>query len=602
MAFVVVLLTISVAVFLTSVEALDGHEITSITNQNCSRYLSMPSIGNQSGNAHLMCPPWYHVEANDSSRCQNGLLLHYVVYVMDGTHQPWVQTFYCVTTSPSETSPIKRDVLGSCLYSFGIQTQTLTTYYPLPCNISELNHYMCADLNREGQLCGRCVRGFAPPVFSYSLACVNCTNYHLNWLKYVGVAFGPLTLFCILIILFHIRATSPYLHGIVFYSQVITAPFSARLIFNTQGYKEGSTATKHWEALYFSLFSFWNLDIFRALYDPFCLHPDMTILQALALDYLIAIYPLVLLLVGVGLVSLHSRGNILVTSICRPFSMVVRPCIRNFNIQAELTKSFATLFYLSALKIQSVSLDLLSPTPLYYTDGSLSDKLYLLYAGDIQYFGREHFLFGSAALLMLLVFMLLPALLLFFYPCTFFQQFLNRINCNSTKLRIMVDVFQGNYKDGTGNTRDYRFFSGIFFIARFAIVANAVMFNSLFFFVLLGVTAALLGFSIALFHPQSTRIHYALDSIVFIIFSLIIFVIIGSYMGIASRIVWHISSFLNTVVAILPVLYIFTLSCYYIVVRKRVPQCFFSYLKKKAQISRCFSRSSDYQPLLVCTD
>ena len=32
----------------------------------------------------------------------------------------------------------------------------------------------------------------------------------------------------------------------------------------------------------------------------------MTILQALALDYLIAIYPLVLLLVALALVSLHS--------------------------------------------------------------------------------------------------------------------------------------------------------------------------------------------------------------------------------------------------------------------------------------------------------
>ena len=201
--------------------------------------------------------------------------------------------------------------------------------------------------------------------------------------------------------------------------------------------------------------------------------------------------------------------------------MVVRPFIRNLNIQSELTKSFATLFYLSALKVQTMSLDLLSPTPLYYNDGSVSDKLYLFYAGDIEYFGKEHLPFAILALLLLVVFTLLPALLLFLYPCTCFQQFLNRVNCNFTKLKIMMDIFQGNYKDRTGNTRDYCFFSGKFFITRFVIVANAFMFNSLFFFVLLGVTATMLGFSIALLHPQSTRIHYVLDSIFSLLWSLL---------------------------------------------------------------------------------
>ena len=268
MAIIALLLTTSVAVFVTRVEALDGDESISFINQNCSQYLSIPSTGNQSADDRLTCPPWYHVEANDTSRCKCGHRLHNVLYIMDGTHQPWVQNFFCMTTSPGVTSPTKRDVLGTCLYSFGIQNQTLTTYYPLPCNISELNHYMCAGLNREGQLCGRCVRGFAPPVFSYSLACVDCNNYHLNWLKYVGVAFGPLTLFCLLIFLFHIRATSPYLNGILFFSQVITAPFIIRLILNTQGYKLSSTATKHLDALHISLLSFWNLDIFRAFYEP----------------------------------------------------------------------------------------------------------------------------------------------------------------------------------------------------------------------------------------------------------------------------------------------------------------------------------------------
>ena len=101
------------------------------------------------------------------------------------TGQTWIQKFYCITTNMSEN---RTDVIGRCLSS--TVGQAFIRYaFPLPCNISQLNDYMCGGLNREGQLCGRCVEGFAPPVYSYSLRCVNCTDYHLNWLKYIGVVF-----------------------------------------------------------------------------------------------------------------------------------------------------------------------------------------------------------------------------------------------------------------------------------------------------------------------------------------------------------------------------------------------------------------------------
>ena len=115
----------------------------------------------------------------------------------------------------SECNSNVTDIIGSCLFLFNVLL--LGSYYPLPCDISILNKYMCAGLNKEGQLCGRCVKNFAPPVFSYTLSCVNCTDYQLNWLKYMGVAFGPLTLFCLLICVLHISATSPYLYGFIFY-------------------------------------------------------------------------------------------------------------------------------------------------------------------------------------------------------------------------------------------------------------------------------------------------------------------------------------------------------------------------------------------------
>ena len=46
------------------------------------------------------------------------------------------------------------------------------------------------------------------------------------------------------------------------------------------------------------------------------------------------------------------------------------------------------------------------------------------------------------------------------YPFAWFQQILNKIGLNSLTLRTFVEVFQGPFKDGTNNTRDFRHFSG----------------------------------------------------------------------------------------------------------------------------------------------
>ena len=66
-----------------------------------------------------------------------------------------------MTTSDTNTTN-RSDVIGSCLYSHIMITHVAKMYYPLPCNISKPNKYMCAGLNREGQICGRCMKGFAP--------------------------------------------------------------------------------------------------------------------------------------------------------------------------------------------------------------------------------------------------------------------------------------------------------------------------------------------------------------------------------------------------------------------------------------------------------
>ena len=139
--------------------------------------------------------------------------------------------------------------------------------------------------------------------------------------------------------------------------------------------------------MYFSFFLEYRILIFfRTVYNPFCIHPKVSVIQALAMDYLVAAYPLTLVAVTYVLVTLHTRNCWFLTKIWKPFRHIMRPILRNFNIQTSLIDSFAALFLLSSIKFQSVSSDILLPTRLYDINGSPNSKIYLYLAGDVEYF------------------------------------------------------------------------------------------------------------------------------------------------------------------------------------------------------------------------
>ena len=588
---------IAIALHIYTSEGLEKSEVKAIVNENCTRYInsqheywnhSVNYDGNNSQYAvksrfsESKCPLWHWRE--EDGTCKIGVDFNEIIIFERNTNQPWLLMFYCMTTSDKNDTN-RSDVIGSCLLSFDVHLVS-TMYYPLPCNISKLNEYTCAGLNREGQLCGRCKKGFAPPVYSYVLNCVNCTDYHLNWLKYIGVAFGPLTLFCVLICFFHISATSAYLHGFIFFSQILTMQIIVGMLSNTNGYKEAKFSTRTSVNLYVSLLGIWNLDMFRVFYKPFCIHPNMTVVQSLALDYTIALYPLTLLMIIYGLVSLHSQNIRIIVTLWRPFKTFLRTFFRNLNIETSLVESFATLYLLSTMKMQSVILGLLSPTALYHVDGSIDEKLYLFLAGDVEYFGTEHMPYAVLALFFSTFFLVLPGLLLFLYPCRFFQHLLNMIHCNFLALRIFMDVFQGHYKDGTNNTRDYRFFSGIFFWTRFILVACFVLLSSLYSFLAFSIIITMLGFTVTALHPHRSKLHYRLDCISLILLSVVLFSNMGYFLSPHNSISAEVSRLVLFVALGLPLLYIAFVTCYWIVGKKRYPQRLLHYLLQKSEESQ----------------
>ena len=576
---------------------LEVKSVNSVAGENCTSYVyKQRKSGGGDGNStqSVQCPPW-HVPSSvlicDIGKSYDGVLLF-----QPGTGQPLLYPFYCMTTSmtTSENLTEHRDVIGGCLFSTAVK-QT-AQYFPLPCNTSELNQFMCAGLNRERQLCGRCREGYAPPVYSYSLQCVKCTHYgpH-NWIKYLTIAFGPLTVFCVIIIVFHISATSPYLHGYILFCQLLSLPTIYRLLELNEGYK--LYRSSHWSAnIYSSLVGIWNLDFFRLIYEPFCIHPDMSVIQSLTLDYLVALYPLLLVAITYWLVSLYGRNCKLVVLLWKPLRRVLRPLFRDLDIRATLIESFSTLYLLSLVKIQSVSLDLLVPTPLYYADGSQDSSYFLYLAPDVVYFGHTHLPYALVALVLSVALVVIPTLLLFLYPCQCFQRFLNKINCNSQVLRTYMDVFQGHYKDGTNNSRDFRFFSGVFLVVRVIAVVLFPLTNSNYSFVLLALCMIVLTFTVSIIYPQRCHTHYTLDSVFLSFLSVLFTSLVGETMGVDNSLPRLIKQNIFVVAILLPLL-VFTCHCIFrskrfaqkvlVIVWRRAKECLKTRRRSPSLLHEC---------------
>ena len=325
-----------------------------------------------------------------------------------------------------------------------------------------LENTLCQEYHREGQLCGRCNSNFTPPVYSCTLDCVQCSDYDHNWAKYLAVAFLPLAVFCVIVITFRVSATSGSMNAFVLVSQVSSTPAILRSVnIPTHCYK---AIQCYISQIFISAYGIWNLDYFRLLYEPFCLHPSMTTLQVLALDYAIAIFPLALIVITYSLVELHNRNCRIIVWLWRPFHTWCVRIRRLQNIRTSLIDAFATFILLSCVKFLSVSFDLLIPARLYDIHGKNIGTDYLYRDGTIEYFGKEHLPYAIVAIIMLLVFVVFPCLLLCLFPCRCFQRFLNHYGLRTLLPTTFMDAFQGCYKDGTNGTRDCRYFAAMYFI------------------------------------------------------------------------------------------------------------------------------------------
>ena len=439
----------------------------------CSYSQKVIHVHAASGNESINhgCPSWFIPISNSSDRCKCGEPIQHpgrVVLCDPNTNQTLVRISYCMDYNEED------DVVfvGGC-YFINKKGKVQGMYVKFPQNVSELNPFLCSGLNRTGVMCSQCQKGLGTAIFSYSMQCLPCMSSGFGWILYVFLATLPTTILFLIVLIFQCRCiTSGYMNSYIFVCQLAVSTLNdlPRLVdlFTSASFSFISR-------ILISIIGIWNLDFFRYLIPPFCVSDQISLLHVVALEYIVAFYPLLLTVVVYICIQLHARDCQVIVCLCRVFCKCFNSCRQRWGRQwdpfASLVHTFAAFLLLSYSKILVISLRLLSYTQLRLpTGGTLDPPMRVLHDPSLEWFGEKHLPFALLAIIILCLFVFLPALFLLLYPMRTFQRCLGCCGRRLLALHAFADVLQGCYKNGTNGTRDCRYFAGLYLVFRIVLL------------------------------------------------------------------------------------------------------------------------------------
>ncbi|CAI8024233.1 hypothetical protein GBAR_LOCUS14094 [Geodia barretti] len=417
----------------------------------------------------------------NNGTCECGSDLNEIVLCDPVTKDLAIMDCYCITYQYSSEGEPMFPVVGGCVFNCVNHTRSgyANIYHSAPSD--------CASLNRQGTLCGQCLDGYTVPAYSYEFKCIRCDRELENWGLYIVFAFLPLTLFIVIILVFRINVLSPKLYMYVYAAQCLSIPAQVKVILYYLSQKKSPALHTVPAAMVLSNYGIWNLDFVRVNVLPdVCI--DVIPLHILVLDYLIAIYPMLLMAALYAMVELYGFEFRPLRCMWKPFHYFFARFRRHWGIQTTIMDAFVTFFFLSTTKLLSVSCDLLISTKVYTREGKPYSRN-LFYDPSITYFGKEHLPYALMALAILTVFIAFPTSLLLCYQCKVYRKCLTKCQIHGNIVETFVESFQKYYKDGSNGTWDCRWFAGFWVLFKcFCYLIYSISLNDI-CFALLTVTS-----------------------------------------------------------------------------------------------------------------
>ena len=447
----------------------------------------------------------------------------------------------------------------------------------------------------SGQLCGKCKHG-GIAVNSPSLHCGKC--HELSGLIFFGAQIVPLTIFILLILVFHITITSPGMNAFIFFSQVVTLDFPGSMY--PSWIRDAKIFSNY---LFTSLpdfgplmlpYSIWNMNFIFFLSSSditVCIAKDMDTVEVVGFQYVIALYPLVVLLLLYIWNRLYENGVRPIHYITRPIHQILARMWRALDITPSLMDSCVVIFIICFTKIALTSLKLLHYTTWYSLDGSKHGAVFY-YDGSINYFQAKHLGFGAAAIVFLLMFVACPVIYFLLYPCMWFQKLLDKCKVRYHGLVVISDIFMGTFRDRTMSSFDYRYCAGLYLLFRIICICLYYITDiQVLLIVETGFSLVVAGFFL-ICRPYKRNINNLIDFSIF----LLLFVLSGlCCVESRSNLGLRISAGLLFVPFI-----VFSIHILYLLL-KRVKMCATKCLIRKRQINNVnpdYEHNSDDEPLL----
>ena len=509
------MLDLSMLVFLFSFVVIFQQPITLCdTHTDSDRF--QPAARTKIESSQILCPPWTYPKGNDSD-CFCGDSINGIVLCSDtdtryvdwcdsesSNSQPSVCLLNCYCMSYSEK--FDTTIVGECPYLC-----TSHIYYQIPDSTDKLNT-TCSTLiqqSRTGQLCSKCIEGYAPSAYSYGIQCADCTDYHYNWIKYLLIAYLPVTVLYLIVIVFKLNAVSPLMSTYIFTCQMISSP-SFMVLASGYFYTQTDFSSTLGLTTMTFLYGVWNLDFFRLAFPPLCLHPSISTLQMISLDYIIALYPLLLMFITYFLVKIHDHSTI-AQFLWKPMTQLLHWFHKESMTSISFIEVFCTFFLLSYVKILNTSLNLLTPVQVVNMTGHVLHT-YAYYDGSVEYFGSQHLPYAILAICISILFNFLPIVFLCLYPCQCFQFVLNycQLITFNQRLRTFVDAFQGHYKI---EPFDHRYFSVFFLILRIIGLLAFYFIKSGFILLVLGIVFIPITAFYAVMRPYKNDLYNIIDTV-----------------------------------------------------------------------------------------
>ena len=442
----------------------------------------LPAVVEVSNNSSEDGEEWEGVSEEEARNVSNGSTSACLCDALNGT----VQTIRCNTDTDATLLSgywmgkhrIGRwtgYVVSSC--PSGYCRTGKYTYNPLPKDPGSLDKHICGFYKRTGRVCGECLDGYGPVVFSGSFECVFCNisshQITLHATYYVFSVYVPLFLLFLAIIIFNIKLTTGPANAFILFGQVISSTFNINANKRIPLDSISPNIDMYLKAYKFP-YGIFNLQFFE-LFVPEtngCFGNHLNVLDLLLLEYLVAFSPLLMIVAIVGVYRIAGRCNWCSTSLC---SRVSCDCKCPSGLRKSTVPAIASFILLSYTKFSLTSSLMVTPTHLTTLSGKRGTPMYFYYAGNEAFSDPGNILhYILPATLVFVTFVAIPPLLLLDYPLRWLERVLRLSPLlwrlyPSGKIHILLDAFQGCYKDR------YRWFAGLYFIFRLLInVTNAL--------------------------------------------------------------------------------------------------------------------------------